>query len=115
MDELEKFEQRLKAKKQLQGNAATAKNQNTIDEVDDLDELLKEIKLKDVATKSNCDKLSTASQSTDAIVAKRTAGDGVSNNLDAETANAPPLPFALILYWFLAILNLANATFCKHL
>ncbi|XP_018790519.1 PREDICTED: acidic leucine-rich nuclear phosphoprotein 32 family member A isoform X1 [Bactrocera latifrons] len=102
LDELEEFEQRLKAKKQLQGNAAAAKNQKTVDEVDDLDELLKEIKLKDVATSSNCDKLSTASQATDAMVVKPT---------DAETANAPPLPFALILYWFLAILNLANATF----
>ncbi|XP_028896203.1 acidic leucine-rich nuclear phosphoprotein 32 family member A isoform X2 [Zeugodacus cucurbitae] len=106
LDELEEFEQRVKAKKQLQASTA-AQNQSTVDEVDDLDELLKEIKLKDATTNANCDKLTTASECRDATVVKAIA----SNHLDAEAAKAPPMPFALILYWFLAILNLANASF----
>lgn len=113
MDELEEFERRVKAKKQLAGTATTNKHKAD-DEVDDLDELLKAIKLKDATANSNCDKLSMPSKYHDATVAKPAAGDGPGYNVDAAAAISHPLPFALILYWFLAILNLANATFCKH-
>ncbi|XP_017466947.1 PREDICTED: acidic leucine-rich nuclear phosphoprotein 32 family member A isoform X2 [Rhagoletis zephyria] len=110
LDELEEFERRVNAKKQLAGTVTTNKHK-TDDEVDDLDELLKEIKLKDATGNSNCDKLSMSSKCPDVTVAKPAAGDGSDNNIDADAAIAPPLPFAIILYWFLAILNLANATF----
>ncbi|XP_036331978.1 acidic leucine-rich nuclear phosphoprotein 32 family member A isoform X2 [Rhagoletis pomonella] len=111
LDELEEFERRVNAKKQLAGTVTTNKHK-TDDEVDDLDELLKEIKLKDATGNSNCDKLSmSSSKCPDVTVAKPAAGDGPDNNTDADAAIAPPLPFAIILYWFLAILNLANATF----
>ncbi|XP_053962160.1 acidic leucine-rich nuclear phosphoprotein 32 family member A isoform X2 [Anastrepha ludens] len=111
LDELEDFERRVKAKKQLQDTTAT-KNQKAADEIDDLDELLKEIKLKDAASNSACDKTSTAApQSPDTRMDMPSTGDGACNNTGVNVANAPPLPFALILYWFLAILNLANASF----
>ncbi|XP_012157599.1 acidic leucine-rich nuclear phosphoprotein 32 family member A [Ceratitis capitata] len=106
LDELEEFEQRVKAKKQLQGKAAS-KIQKPVDEVDDLEELLKEIKLKEATSNSNYDK-----PPPDSPLVKPSTDGRVCSNTDAEAVLASPqMPFALFLYWFLAILNLANATF----
>ncbi|KAH8391303.1 hypothetical protein KR215_011000 [Drosophila sulfurigaster] len=106
LDELEALEQRVKAKKRLQeasavaaspeDNATSANNASTSnlpdkDEVDELDEYLKELQLREAnqaAIKCNPETRDTTSNS--------------STN------------FAILLYWFLAILNLANATYCKH-
>ncbi|XP_067630593.1 acidic leucine-rich nuclear phosphoprotein 32 family member A isoform X1 [Eurosta solidaginis] len=108
LDELEEFERRVKTKKQL--NTTTVKQkQNVQNEIDELDELLREIKLKDAAANSISDELVPTSHDTNT---QPTAYEGASNNnTNADANNAPALPFALILYWFLAILNLANATF----
>ncbi|XP_064544003.1 acidic leucine-rich nuclear phosphoprotein 32 family member A isoform X1 [Drosophila montana] len=95
LDELEALEQRVKAKKRLQettDGASTSKPPDDDNEVDELDEYLKELQLKESAT---------ASQSV----------------IEANRASVQPHPstnFAILLYWFLAILNLANAAYCKH-
>jgi len=94
------LEQRVKAKKCLQNaqDDASTKNADANNEVDDLDEYLKELQLRE----------SSASQTV--IEANhKTIQTNSSNN-----ATNPSTNFAILLYWFLAILNLANATYCKH-
>ncbi|XP_030558565.1 acidic leucine-rich nuclear phosphoprotein 32 family member A isoform X2 [Drosophila novamexicana] len=93
LDELEALEQRVKAKKRLQettDGASTSKPPADDNEVDELDEYLKELQLKE----------STAAASQSVI--------------EANPASVQPHPstnFAILLYWFLAILNLANAAY----
>ncbi|KAH8266288.1 hypothetical protein KR038_006582 [Drosophila bunnanda] len=95
LDELEALEQRVKAKKSLQekpGQPPRAENEDQ--EVDELDEYLKELQLREAT-------------------AAATAAAAPSNEqsvIRATTQNQP-ISFALLLYWFLAILNLANATY----
>ncbi|XP_060660371.1 acidic leucine-rich nuclear phosphoprotein 32 family member A isoform X2 [Drosophila nasuta] len=103
LDELEVLEQRVKAKKQLQeasaaaasteDDATSANNASTSnlpdkDEVDELDEYLKELQLRE------------ASQ---AVIK--------CNPETRDTTSNSSTNFAILLYWFLAILNLANATY----
>ncbi|KAH8300355.1 hypothetical protein KR044_013357, partial [Drosophila immigrans] len=104
LDELEALEQRVKAKKRLQEAAASAEDDasstnNTStskppaepnDDVDELDEYLKELQLREAS-------------SSQAIV---------EGNPDTRDTSSPQSTnFAILLYWFLAILNLANATY----
>lgn len=118
LDELEAFEKRIQAKreaKQLQQHNCTTtidssfsstidSNVNTTNaeaEVDELDEYLKTLKLKEeeqskTLCTSNIDKTSSTCLST----------------IDSDSRSS--MSFALFLYWFLAILNLASATLCKH-
>ncbi|KAH8277933.1 hypothetical protein KR018_010588 [Drosophila ironensis] len=87
LDELEALEQRVKAKKGLQNKPPAPSDEN---EVDELDEYLKELQLRE----SNA----AASAAQQSVI---------------KATQAPPsnISFALLLYWFLAILNLANATY----
>jgi len=105
LDELEALEQRVKAKKRLQNaqNDGCINNESTSkppsdanDEVDELDEYLKELQLRESSAviETNHETIQT-------------------NNSNSNTTN-PSTNFAILLYWFLAILNLANATYCKH-
>lgn len=66
------------------------------DEVDELDEYLKELQIKEKA------KLESQS----VIEANHPT---VQPNSNQSNTN-----FAILIYWFLAILNLANAAYCKH-
>lgn len=63
-------------------------------EVDELDEYLKELQLR---------------ESTDAS----TDEQSVINATPQPPSNSN-LSFVILLYWFLAILNLGSATYCKH-
>ena len=128
MDELEAFEKRVKAKREAKllteqandddstntdlntnfpkdantnienTNATTATNNTAAAEeanVDELDEYLKNLKLRE-------------QQQQDENEAKKAENS-------VNTSSSAPMNFALLLYWFLAILNLASATFvCKH-
>lgn len=67
------------------------------DEVDELDEYLKELQIKEKA-KLESQSVIEASHLT------------VQPNNNQSNTN-----FAILIYWFLAILNLANAAYCKHL
>lgn len=107
LDELEALEQRVKAKKRLQNAqdnacteiASTSKPPaDANNEVDELDEYLKELQLRE----------SSASHSV--IEANH---ETIQTNTNSNSTN-PSTNFAILLYWFLAILNLANATYCKH-
>ncbi|XP_022224092.2 acidic leucine-rich nuclear phosphoprotein 32 family member A isoform X1 [Drosophila obscura] len=91
LDELEELEQRVKAKKSLQ-EKPPAPLEDT--DVDDLDEYLKELQLRE-------SKAATDQQSV--IEADPAAIEQPNRN--------PNINFAILLYWFLAILNLANATY----
>ncbi|KAH8401543.1 hypothetical protein KR009_006383 [Drosophila setifemur] len=93
LDELEALEQRVKAKKSLQDKPPPPPHEDN--EVDDLDEYLKELQLR---------------ESTAAATAATSAQQSVIKASPQPTSN-PNLNFALLLYWFLAILNLANATY----
>lgn len=94
LDELEEFEKRVKAKRELEkaNNDDIVVSQNA--EVDELDEYLKSLKLKEEQTALD----KSATTETDTV-------NTFSSNTRT-TAN-----FALLLYWFFAILNLASATF----
>ncbi|XP_043066664.1 acidic leucine-rich nuclear phosphoprotein 32 family member A isoform X1 [Drosophila bipectinata] len=89
LDELEALEQRVKAKKGGQDKPPPPKE----DEVDELDEYLKELQLREAEA-----------------VAPAPSGEEQSV---IKTTQLPPtnqsIKFAILLYWFLAILNLANA------
>ncbi|KAH8232795.1 hypothetical protein KR026_000405 [Drosophila bipectinata] len=91
LDELEALEQRVKAKKGGQDKPPPPKE----DEVDELDEYLKELQLREAEA-----------------VAPAPSGEEQSV---IKTTQLPPtnqsIKFAILLYWFLAILNLANAAF----
>ncbi|XP_017125314.1 acidic leucine-rich nuclear phosphoprotein 32 family member A isoform X1 [Drosophila elegans] len=91
LDELEALEQRVKAKKSLQDKPPSQSEDN---EVDDLDEYLKELQLRESAAAATDEK----------SVIKATQ----------QTASNPNLNFAILLYWFFAILNLANATYFSN-
>ena len=125
MDELEAFEKRLKAKREAKLLTEQAKNDSTNTDlntnfskdantnienttatnatnsaaaeevnVDELEEYLKNLKLRE--------------QQQEDEKAKKAANS-------VNTSSSAPMNFALLLYWFLAILNLASATFvCKH-
>ncbi|XP_016947601.1 acidic leucine-rich nuclear phosphoprotein 32 family member A isoform X1 [Drosophila biarmipes] len=87
LDELEALEQRVKAKKSLQEKPPP---QSRVDEVDELDEYLKELQLRE----------SAAAPAEETSVIRATQQAPSNTNLN----------FAILLYWFFAILNLANAT-----
>ncbi|EDW08955.1 acidic leucine-rich nuclear phosphoprotein 32 family member A isoform X2 [Drosophila mojavensis] len=95
LDELDALEQRVKAKKRLQEmqiqkqKPPDAEN----DEVDELDEYLKELQIKEKA-KLESQSVIEASHLT------------VQPNNNQSNTN-----FAILIYWFLAILNLANAAY----
>ncbi|XP_052838701.1 LOW QUALITY PROTEIN: acidic leucine-rich nuclear phosphoprotein 32 family member A [Drosophila gunungcola] len=91
LDELEALEQRVKAKKSLQDKPPSHSEDN---EVDDLDEYLKELQLREP----------TAAATDEKSVIKATQ----------QTASNRNLNFAILLYWFFAILNLANATYFSN-
>lgn len=126
LDELEEFEKRVKAKREAKlkqqekltstttnlvsiantnSENANDSNINETDhnvmaanaEVDELDEYLKTLKLKEHQVENQ--KVSLTTQST-------ISNDSIDTR---STAN-----FALLLYWFLAILNLASATFSNR-
>nr|NP_001097361.1 mapmodulin, isoform C [Drosophila melanogaster]NP_001163184.1 mapmodulin, isoform D [Drosophila melanogaster]AOQ10554.1 Mapmodulin-RC [synthetic construct]ABN49328.1 IP17956p [Drosophila melanogaster]ABV53838.1 mapmodulin, isoform C [Drosophila melanogaster]ACZ94456.1 mapmodulin, isoform D [Drosophila melanogaster] len=88
LDELEAFEKRVKAKKSLQDKPPP---QSEDKEVDELDEYLKELQLR---------------ESTDAS----TDEQSVINATPQPPSNSN-LSFVILLYWFLAILNLGSATY----
>ncbi|XP_034476386.1 acidic leucine-rich nuclear phosphoprotein 32 family member A isoform X1 [Drosophila innubila] len=97
LDELEALEQRVKAKKCLQNapDDASTKNADDNNEVDDLDEYLKELQLRESSEGQNVIKANHES---------------IQTNSNSNATN-PSTNFAILLYWFLAILNLANATY----
>lgn len=126
LDELEEFEKRVKAKREAKlkqqekltstttnlVSIANTNSENANDyninetdhnvmaanaEVDELDEYLKTLKLKEHQVENQ--KVSLTTQST-------ISNDSIDTR---STAN-----FALLLYWFLAILNLASATFSNR-
>ncbi|XP_046810696.1 acidic leucine-rich nuclear phosphoprotein 32 family member A isoform X1 [Lucilia cuprina] len=117
LDELEEFEKRVKAKreaklKQQQENNVTTNDQTTVNktdnsaatelaEVDELDEYLKTLKLKEQKNEKEITSTTNTTNTTDSTM-------NSSNNVGT-SAN-----FVLLLYWFLAILNLASATFSNH-
>nr|XP_016930346.1 acidic leucine-rich nuclear phosphoprotein 32 family member A isoform X2 [Drosophila suzukii] len=88
LDELDALEQRVKAKKSLQDKLPPQSEDN---EVDELDEYLKELQLRE----------STAAPTDEQSVIRATQ----------QAPSNPNLNFAILLYWFFAILNLANATY----
>lgn len=110
LDELDALEQRVKAKKRLQEAPDDASGSNNIcsskppaddvDEVDELDEYLKELKLRESREQEQQQQLQR--QQTNY------------NNDISYSDSIQSTHFAILLYWFLAILNLANATYCKH-
>ncbi|XP_043070228.1 acidic leucine-rich nuclear phosphoprotein 32 family member A isoform X1 [Drosophila grimshawi] len=90
LDELEALEQRVKAKKCLQGAAPADDNKAAADdEVDELDEYLKELQLR---------------ESSQSVIA-----DAIQPQPNNSNSHQPSIHFAILLYWFLAILNLASA------
>ncbi|KAM7343321.1 acidic leucine-rich nuclear phosphoprotein 32 mapmodulin isoform 1-T4 [Cochliomyia hominivorax] len=120
LDELEEFEKRVKAKREaklkqqqqenfstnnstteLLKSEASTENDNVNkakdngEEIDELDEYLKNLKLKEQQQQENNNDTSSAGAAA-----------------AAETRSAAN--FVLILYWFLAILNLASATFSNR-
>ncbi|XP_065367643.1 acidic leucine-rich nuclear phosphoprotein 32 family member A isoform X4 [Calliphora vicina] len=116
LDELEEFEKRVKAKREAKllqqenttDHLQTVANDSRVNgtdnatadvdaEVDELDEYLKTLKLRE--QQSENDKVSATHTST-------------SSDTDTLQSTAS---FALLLYWFLAILNLASATFSNNL
>ncbi|KAH8308897.1 hypothetical protein KR059_003008 [Drosophila kikkawai] len=94
LDELEALEQRVKAKKSLQNKHPPPQTENEDQEVDELDEYLKELQLREAT----------------AAAAPAAAVTTNEQSVIRPTQN-PPISFAILLYWFLAILNLANATY----
>ncbi|XP_033253607.1 acidic leucine-rich nuclear phosphoprotein 32 family member A-like isoform X1 [Drosophila miranda] len=91
LDELEELEQRVKAKKSLQ-EKPPAPSEDT--EVDELDEYLKELQLRESKAATDRQSVIEADPAT----------------IQRPNRN-PNINFAILLYWFLAILNLANATY----
>ncbi|XP_055859390.1 acidic leucine-rich nuclear phosphoprotein 32 family member A isoform X2 [Episyrphus balteatus] len=95
LDELDKFEKRVKAKNSSKTNENT-QNLPSSNETDDLDEYLKELKLKESSETNNA---STTNNCENTVA-----------TIDSSTSQqAPPMNFALLLYWFFALLNLVNA------
>ncbi|XP_016930346.2 acidic leucine-rich nuclear phosphoprotein 32 family member A isoform X1 [Drosophila suzukii] len=88
LDELDALKQRVKAKKSLQDKLPPQSEDN---EVDELDEYLKELQLRE----------STAAPTDEQSVIRATQ----------QAPSNPNINFAILLYWFFAILNLANATY----
>ncbi|XP_032571915.1 acidic leucine-rich nuclear phosphoprotein 32 family member A isoform X1 [Drosophila sechellia] len=88
LDELEALEKRVKAKKSLQDKPPP---QSEDKEVDELDEYLKELQLRE----------STDAASDEQSVINATPQPSSNSNLS----------FVILLYWFLAILNLGSATY----
>lgn len=109
LDELDALEQRVKAKKRLQeapDDASASNNTSSskppaddVDEVDELDEYLKELRLRE---SRELEQQQLQRQQTN-------YNNDISYSDSVQSKN-----FAILLYWFLAILNLANATYCKH-
>lgn len=95
LDELEVLEQRVKAKKSLQDKQEPPppQTEDQDQEVDELDEYLKELQLREATAAA------TSPNNEQSVI---------------RAPQNPPINFAILLYWFLAILNLANATYCKH-
>ncbi|ALC42162.1 Mapmodulin [Drosophila busckii] len=86
LDELEALEQRVKAKKRLQEAPDAAQQPPAVsNEVDELDEYLKELQLREASSTTTTKTVIEPKQ--------------------------PATNFALLLYWLLAILNLANAAY----
>lgn len=110
LDELEALEQRVKAKKRLQeapdgastSNTSTSKPPADDNEVDELDEYLRELKLRESRDQSAIEQ--------DQQQLQRHTNNNVSSSYDINESRK----LAILLYWFLAILNLANAVYCKH-
>uniref|UniRef100_A0A1I8MAL9 Acidic leucine-rich nuclear phosphoprotein 32 family member A n=1 Tax=Musca domestica TaxID=7370 RepID=A0A1I8MAL9_MUSDO len=125
LDELEEFEKRLKAKREAMkpkqeqntttndnNNCSTTSNKTLVgtndsdsvnkvaEEVDELDEYLKTLQLKEKQQQEEKQKLQQSSDSTS------------SSSTNIQTSS--PMNFAILLYWFLAILNLASAAFCEN-
>ncbi|EDV36954.2 uncharacterized protein Dana_GF13217, isoform B [Drosophila ananassae] len=91
LDELEALEQRVKAKKGVQDKPPPPKE----DEVDELDEYLKELQLREA----------------NAVVSAPTVQEQSVIKTTQSPPTNPSIHFAILLYWFLAILNLANAAY----
>ncbi|XP_046865611.1 acidic leucine-rich nuclear phosphoprotein 32 family member A isoform X1 [Drosophila willistoni] len=111
LDELEILEERVKAKKRLQEATDETKADDhnhdpgkgvgagDADEVDELDEYLKELQLRETTT---VQQLQPATTTTTTTTTKAT-----------ETTNQT-IHFTVLLYWFLGILNLANALYFSN-
>ncbi|KAH8316179.1 hypothetical protein KR067_001269 [Drosophila pandora] len=89
LDELEALEQRVKAKKGVQDKPPPPKE----DEVDELDEYLKELQLREA----------------NAVVSAPTVQEQSVIKTTQSPPTNPSIHFAILLYWFMALLNLANA------
>lgn len=105
LDELDALEQRVKAKKRLHDASASNNTSSSkppaddVDEVDELDEYLKELRLRE-----------SREQEQQLQRQQTNYNNNISYSDSIQSTN-----FAILLYWFLAILNLANATYyCKH-
>ncbi|XP_075165890.1 acidic leucine-rich nuclear phosphoprotein 32 mapmodulin isoform X1 [Haematobia irritans] len=120
LDELEAFEKRVKAKREAalkqqeqitkdcktttkQTTKTTETNSVETEDIDDLDEYLKTLQLKEVETRQKQQQEQETQQ----------LSSSVTTIVDPSSSNSQnsPLNFAILLYWFLAILNLASATF----
>lgn len=125
LDELEAFERRVQAKREAKKQqeqlnhqnidntttttiatttntttvitSPTTETSNETPEIDELDEYLKTLRLKEQKEEEEEKQKQLQPQ------------PPFSSN-----SQSSPLNFAILLYWFLAILNLASATFCKH-
>ncbi|KAL9912982.1 acidic leucine-rich nuclear phosphoprotein 32 mapmodulin isoform 1-T2 [Glossina fuscipes fuscipes] len=96
LDELEAFEKQLQVKRASTNSssgvpATSTQKQPEVD--DDLDEYLKKLKLKEEQ------------------IAEQPTTVSSSNTVNTSVESARPMNVAFLMYWFLAILNLANAVF----
>uniref|UniRef100_A0A1A9WNZ6 U2A'/phosphoprotein 32 family A C-terminal domain-containing protein n=1 Tax=Glossina brevipalpis TaxID=37001 RepID=A0A1A9WNZ6_9MUSC len=102
LDELEAFEKQIQVKRALTVNSsnATATSSTTIQpDVDDLDEYLEKLKLKEEQTAEE--------QQPTTIVSPSSS----TSNTSVVVNSGRPMNVAFLIYWFLAILNLANAVY----
>uniref|UniRef100_A0A1A9ZW57 LRRcap domain-containing protein n=1 Tax=Glossina pallidipes TaxID=7398 RepID=A0A1A9ZW57_GLOPL len=93
---LDGFEKQLKVKRALINSSSNVPATSTTKkqpEVDDLDEYLEKLKLKEEQT------------------AEQPTTVSPSNTVNTSIDSARPMNVAFLMYWFLAILNLANAVF----
>uniref|UniRef100_A0A1B0FBM9 Uncharacterized protein n=1 Tax=Glossina morsitans morsitans TaxID=37546 RepID=A0A1B0FBM9_GLOMM len=96
LDELERFEKQLQVKRALTNSSSNVPATSTTKkqpEVDDLDEYLEKLNLKEEQT------------------AEQPTTVSPSNTVNTSIDSARPMNVAFLMYWFLAILNLANAVF----
>ncbi|XP_030370782.1 acidic leucine-rich nuclear phosphoprotein 32 family member A isoform X1 [Scaptodrosophila lebanonensis] len=101
--ELEEFEKRVQAKKRLSNTTTTAKKPPDDNEVDELDEYLKELQLRESATESQRPDSKNVSNTNSRTTTTATEPQLCSNH--------PTTNFAILLYWVLAILNLASVAY----